>query len=219
VVHKTTLRNEHCGEVMLNRIFKELKAAGYLKLEEERENGKIVERAWIVSDEPMLSSGKVSKTLDYPNGGKPQLEETSTVDNQVLQRKNNTNKEKPYTNKERVSEIQYSDKFTEIWDNVYPHTIDRGSKPRTYKNWCNLLKEGLSEDELVSAASNYRTVVRNKRITAVYKASNFYGEARYFENFQALNLSQLNNEVNNERKQPTTAAGLSAAITEAFRDM
>jgi len=220
-VNKVMFKNKHCGSVMLNRIFKELKDAGYLKLIYIREGNRIVEQTWLVSDEVMPSIENEQKTIDNLDDRKPCDKETLTQGNQPLQIKNNINKEESLQEKELPPEkpsFQYSSDFSNVWDNIYPHTSDKGSKPQTYKNWNNLLAEGKSIRELIGAASNYKRHCKVKQTTLPYKCSNFYGRARYFEAFIWLNLTQLEQEKRNERR-PRTAAEMSSRITDAFNDM
>lgn len=219
IVHKSSFRNEYCGEVVINRIFKELKEAGYLFLYDIREDGKITDRAWIVSDEPIKSSEEWLETLENLSAGEPQMRKPQFEEKGTVQIKNNNiNKEESLQDKDSgkksppKSYIDYSPEFSDVWDNIYPHMTDRGSKAQTYKNWCGLLKAN-STETLTSAAHNYRAHCDIKRENYRYRCSNFYGEMRYFENFITLNLTAVQQEAINERrnnKQPTGAETLNA---------
>jgi predicted phage replisome organizer len=107
----------------------------------------------------------------------------------------------PKQNINKQDAREYPSSFLNIWENIYPHSSDRGSKPQTYKNWCNLLKEGITIQTLESAASNYKTHCELKKTRLPYKCSNFYGEARYFENFTVINLTKTQEEVKNEQRR------------------
>lgn len=101
---------------------------------------------------------------------------------------------------EKNNNENYSEEFLQSWD-IYPHGSDKGSKPRSYKNWCNLLKNGINENDLISACNNYKTLCETKMPAYRYKFSNFYGEAKYYENFIVLNITKLIEEKNNEAYQ------------------
>jgi hypothetical protein len=219
IVHKSSFRNEYCGEVVINRIFKELKEAGYLFLYDIREDGKITDRAWVVSDEPIKSSEEWLETLENLNAGEPQMRKPQFEEKGTVQIKNNNiNKEESLLEKDSgkkspAKSIDYSPEFLNMWDYTYPHTSDRGSKTQTYKHWCNLLKEGKSTQELLSAAHNYYKHCSIKKESFRYRCSNFYGEKRYFENFMVVNLTTVQQEATNEQrnnKQPTGAETLNA---------
>lgn len=52
VVHKAQLIRDHTGITMINRIFRELKRAGYVYVHTIRKDGRIRDRVWVVSNEP-----------------------------------------------------------------------------------------------------------------------------------------------------------------------
>jgi hypothetical protein len=112
--------------------------------------------------------------------------------------KNNINNN-IYNSRKIKSDIVYSSDFLIMWD-IYPHGVDRGSKNQTFKNWNNLINQGITSVELISSAKNYQNFCSLKKITMIYKCSNFYGEKRYFENFITLKLKELPKEVSNEKQ-------------------
>ena len=89
VVHKTQLISSDCGITIINRIFKELKDKGFLKIENIRSDNKIVDRVWTVSAEPIFLK---SSTIGFLNLSKPQDEQTSIREDLVLQNKDKVQK-------------------------------------------------------------------------------------------------------------------------------
>lgn len=156
---------------------------------------------------------------EIDNSGKGDLPQ---VVNEVDSNYNQLNKNhltKINNNKLKKYEESYSIEFEQAWSS-YPHPADKGSKPRTYKNWNNLLKSGIAVNDLVSAAMNYNTFCYAKQTSYRYKCSNFYGEAKYYESFILLNINNLSEEVNNETnkrdiKQSASQRG-SQIITNYF---
>jgi len=53
VIRKSQLERPHCGKEKLQRIFNELKSAGFLTIEtKNNKNGKIEDRIWSAADNP-----------------------------------------------------------------------------------------------------------------------------------------------------------------------
>ncbi len=111
-IYKSQLTREHTKETKINRIFKELKQAGYLYIHTERDNKtkQIVDRFWIVSDEP-LTKEQFQKSIENLNSGKPYVKETLIKANQDLQNKDSL-QNKELTNKRNNNIIVDENKKT-----------------------------------------------------------------------------------------------------------
>jgi len=93
IIYKKFYRNKYAGELVVNRIFKELRSAGFLYIKEIRNKaGQIEDRVWYVSD-VCLSSEEWDKALDYLNSCNDQIEVASSWAKQDLQIHNITNKD------------------------------------------------------------------------------------------------------------------------------
>jgi hypothetical protein len=192
VIKKTALQNKRCGEVMLNRIFKELQENGYLRLIDEREFGKITNRIWFVSDEPMPSSENLAKTPGNLNAGKPQFEETSSRGNQELQIHTNTNTEEEKTHTECVCSNSNQKKagldqeFEKCWAE-YPKRKGSASKAAARERFiARISNDKALPATLLLATVNYRRYCDTERLTGtpfVMMAEKFYGVHRYYEGY------------------------------------
>jgi hypothetical protein len=185
-IYKISFKKKGCGDVVLNRIFNELQTSGYLFMQYIMENNKIIDKIWVVSSHPIYDKDPDKqkkmwlKVLDDQSARKPMQLETNAIGNHELQIKNNTNKE---IKEKHKKEISYSEVFLDTWEKIFPHPTIKGSKPQSYKNWCSLLKEGYTEQELLNYAKNWKYSRELNKLTYSYNCSNFYGEKRYFEGF------------------------------------
>jgi len=141
VVHKNQLCNKYCKITKLNRIFTELKNAGYLKLIHKRSNNKISGNEWIVTDDvddQHKTTLNDSKTVDYLNDRKPDHQETCTSGNQHLQSKDliqrkdliqSKYKKKNIIKEKKISKEEIKKRFESFYQ-VYPL---RKNKKKAYE--------------------------------------------------------------------------------------
>jgi len=241
-VQKTMLRNKHCGEVMLSRIFKELQDTGYLKLVHIRENNKIANQVWVVSDEPMLSSENMEENLQNLGSRKPRQQETSAQGNQDLQINNitnteNTNKEKEnikekifdtHTNNHSVEPTKkvarkhqsYTDDFEQAWA-LYPERDGSNSKPAAFKFWQARIAEGVSPDDLLLATKNYQLYCAHAGNTAtsyVMQAQRFYGSQKEYERFINYKPKEVTSERDSKKSKLDRANAQFEAIKAAINE-
>ncbi len=158
VVHKSYFRIESCGEVKLNRIFKELQDAGYLHLSDIRENNKIIDRYWTVSDEPIQSREKWEEILQNLNPTKPHDKETSSCAPPELQKKDLIQKKEKYTNtcSSTQKELDERNSSFEIFWNLYPRKV---AKKDATKAWDKYYKKAdiiLNDIKLRMAGDEWR---------------------------------------------------------------
>jgi hypothetical protein len=197
IIHKSTFKNEHCGDVVINRIFKELRNAGYLFLYDIRESGKIKDRVWIISEDPIKSKEKWIEIAGNLNDGNAQISDPQVDKIDTVQTNNNTNKEK--AKKERNI---YTANFLAVWE-IYPHGLTQ-DKEQAWKNWLTAItRRGYSEDDLLLAAKNYAKFCSILNRAREYRTlcSNFYGRKAEFKKFINYDFTQLEREKDNEQSR------------------
>lgn len=218
ILRKTQLQFEKCGIVMLTRIFKELREAGYLKIEYERADNRIKNQYWIVSDEPMLSTENEALSLQNIDNSLHCFKDTLFQGNQLLQIQTNTNTSSSIDNsnnkhintninnnknnntKKYMANMDgsvCSDKFelqqkAQLLFNSYPPRPDC-NKNQSLKNIVNLLNKGIAIETLMQAVDNYKKYIGIRNVEQMYwiKASNFFGQHREYEQFVNFNFAGL----------------------------
>jgi hypothetical protein len=228
--NKEFYRNKKAGHRIVNRVFRELQDAGYLKIEYLRENNKIKDRVWCVSNKPIYKNNQnLNETKRY-------AKETMPQGNALLQIHTNTNTELKETNKEKentkekifytnnnnhipdaskkvdhsvepnkkVSKNDPSLIFSKMWEEIYPKACG-DNKTRAWRNWSKLVKCGYDEDKLLEAAKIYREECRLKGTLDtqwVKLAANFYGENKDFEaRLEPKYLDKIKWEIENNAKR------------------
>jgi len=104
-------------------------------------------------------------------------------------------------------------KFEDAWSK-YPQRIGGNSKPNALKAWQKLVSEGVSEDDLISAASNYALECDTSDSTGtqyVKEAGRFYGPGRYYEEYIAYDLTKLQNIKRGKQNELRTTSDKIAA--------
>lgn len=201
-VYKISFKRKGCGDVVLNRIFNELQASGYLFMKYIMENNKITDKVWIVSSHPIYHKDPNKQremwleVLDDQSARKPIQLETNAIGNHELQIKNNTNKEK--SKKERNI---YTENFLAVWE-LYPHGLKKKQED-TWKNWKKALKNGYTEEQLMQAAVNYKKFCEINKTETKFRTycSNFYGIKAEFIEFIAYDFTKLQQEQRNAKQQ------------------
>jgi hypothetical protein len=100
-IHKSQFNRRSAGRHKINRIFAELRNAGYLQIEVVRgSDNRITDNVWTAADMPIFNTyqgQKKEKSVDSPNDGKTERRKTRTPENLPLQSTyslQNTEKEK-----------------------------------------------------------------------------------------------------------------------------
>lgn len=85
---------------------------------------------------------------------------------------------KPETEKKKTG---YSKDFEELWS-IYPRKVDKGN---AYKKYCARLKDGFSEQELLTAVRNYAEECKRNRTEDKYikHAKTFFSESTPFTDY------------------------------------
>lgn len=148
------------GESSIRSALKELRAAGYVKLEQVRAGGKIVKWKWLVSDSPLF--------LDSPDGDFPHLE------NRHLSNTDGSNTETKESKEAEVCSKTSEDEL--ILEKAISRKLDHRTKTEKLKaipepDWSQIPTEQEFDDFIEDSGFNhildkrsnlYETTVRNK---------------------------------------------------------
>lgn len=185
-VRKAQLITPFCGRLKLNRIFKELKEKGYLKIVIHRQDNKISGNEWVVSDEPMKelkinpNDNKKGCSADRQQSRSP--EEPPLQSNEYIQSNENPPLSPPSGERKKISRDEIEADF-ENWWSLYPKRCGANSKIAALRYYKARIMEGHSADELLEAVMAYQAFcIESKKVKTqfVMQASKFLGKDKHF---------------------------------------
>jgi len=211
---KENLFKDNCRQEKLNKLFKELRSLGYLKLVYVRSGGKIVNQVWWLTEDsnwfdPSWSFNSKTKIwvkvveqgLSLNKGKQEPCKPVSTnKDNKNTYKNNNkyisctieTKVSDDTTHIKGTSKQTYTEEFETAWG-YYPKRLGSNSKKVAFKSWNARLKENVSIEDLTTSVRNYayfcdKTDKLNTEF--VMQACRFFGTNEEYKNF--INMQVIN---------------------------
>jgi hypothetical protein len=114
---------------------------------------------------------------------------TQQASNRQATGKQQASNSEPTTNEEGNKKVKkdknniYSADFEMFWSE-YPKEGHQNSKPQSFKNFNNLIKNKIDSNSLIQSAKNYAADCKTlSKVDYLYKASNFIGQAEYYKSY------------------------------------